>query len=345
MSSSRIFVTKRQPVFMGYICSCCHNPIVSVITAEAEAQKTYTVSRGKAQRIATETADEALGVEIRRLQRAQRNKSSLAINPNQDTKMLEIGLFCKSEICGTSTSCPLCRQRELWQLPSVSIDQLGQLDASHFPIVINSDNFCDPDTAGRWALDILAKYESDIEKLRQDPETVQKKTAETLQILSAIAGLKRQKESIPEQMQIHVLTQEKAELEKEKSELPFTNLKARRAMSDKIKILSLRMDDLQKTAEQKQREIDRKIVQEQIRLQATQAIAFGFTGQPSCLQSLNSYCYMVTPNPIPSTLLQQLQENDGQQAEETPAQQRYCRKCGFKLRPESQFCSNCGSAV
>ena len=101
-------------------------------------------------------------------------------------------------------------------------------------------------------------------------------------------------------------------------------------------------------------------------LQKNQVLAFGCTGKIVVRELQKALCYIVEPNEIPNEKIQQYRSspngikavsltfkdgasenkyiNENEVSPETE-QVLFCRKCGFRLLPDSTFCSKCGSKV
>ena len=89
----------------------------------------------------------------------------------------------------------------------------------------------------------------------------------------------------------------------------------------------------------------------------TQAIAFGYDATIRQKQFEKAFAFFFIPNPIPSQYLtpkeilshpqeeadnSSISESEGSSNEQVAF---FCRKCGFKLKPDSVFCTKCGTKV
>ena len=121
MASSRMIATRKRPVFMSHICSKCGFPMISVVQIESEAQKTYTFSQEKASQIASDTAENAIEDEIRRIESCRRDRVVL-VGKLKKGSMISPGYFCDASFSGHQTRCPYCGNLEPWKGASVKKD-------------------------------------------------------------------------------------------------------------------------------------------------------------------------------------------------------------------------------
>lgn len=361
MSSSRVFITKQQPIIVGHVCSCCSNPNLSIVLIMAETQKTVSLSQSKAEKMAKDTAEQAIQSEIDRIRECQRTHAALGNNPNAHVHMIEAGLFCGSLINGISAPCPNCNHMEPWQLITASFDQMENLTKDNFPIV-----FMHHEESQNWALSIIADKVYAIEDERNNLLRIQQSKTEAINLYTTLLALKQQKESLTELSQKETLRKTQLDALNEKKGVKFTAFKAKEAISAKIKAINEQIDELDGSLRKKQSDIDVQILSIQRQLQAVQPVAYGCTGKASIVERSKAFCFIVEANRIPVDVIERIRTRINpvkgiQKAEiyyeeemlpdysfqekQQQTIQQFCSKCGFQLLPDSEFCSRCGNKL
>lgn len=347
MSSPRMIVTHRRNVFMAHICSECGFPMITVVHIEAEAQKTYTFSQSKAEQIASETAENAIRDEIRNIEACYSTKQ-LLVGTHKGSGMIVPGHFCTSFFSGFASPCPQCCNIEPWKNPS-SAKKMDELDRDNFPIV-----FTDADKAEMWAFDKVRKMVADIDEKRRDDITVKKAIEKVVDSKIKMKAWLKEFNSIPEAVECNRLKSELSDSEKMKSQLGIFDMKGKRAINEKIKILQLQVKDLNDIIAKKQTPIARRIVNLRTQLLTIQSIAFGCSDNVLNRKNGNAISYFLSPNDIPEEIRRRIESSDtyestgtvGLSKEEASDEKPcFCRKCGFKLLPGSIFCTRCGTKV
>ena len=339
---------------MAHICSECGFPMVTVVQIEAEAQKTYTFSQSKAERIASETAENAINEEIRRIEACYHTKQPL-VGKQKGSGMIAPGHFCTSSFSGFASYCPKCLSVEPWKSTAAK-RKMDELEKDNFPIV-----FKDADEAERWAFDKVRSMISAIETKRENANEIERAINEVKQAKTNILVWTHQMNTLPEQADYDRLNEELSVAKKQKASLGLLDFKAKKSVSERIKALEPQVKVLKDTLDKKIEPIARQIVTEGNKLLTTQAIAFGYTDDILSKQNGQAFSYFFSPVDIPDDIMAEIEayvENalNGNKNISEPKVSRteepisceeavYCRKCGFKLLPGSTFCTKCGSKV
>ena len=354
MSSSRMISTRRQGVFMAHICSECGFPMITVVQIEAEAQKTYTFSQSKAERIASETAENAINEEMRRIESCYHTQQPL-VGQQKGSGMIAPGHFCTSSFSGFESYCPKCLSIEPWK-SIASKKKMDELERDNFPIV-----FKNADEAKKWAFDKVRSMISVIETKRQDALEVERAINDVKQTKTNILVWTHQMNTLPEQADYDRLNEELSVAKKQKASLGLLDFKAKKSVSERIKVLEPQVKALKDALDKKIEPIARKIVTDGNNLLTTQAIAFGYTDDILSKQNGQAFSYFFSPVDIPEDIMAEIEsyvENalNGKEnisinktfpADESVSCEETvnCRKCGFKLLSGSTFCTKCGSKV
>lgn len=354
MASSRIIATKRLSVFMAHICSVCGFPTISVVQIEAVAEKSYTFSQSKAEQIANETADKAINEEIERIVSCHYLKKPL-VGKHKGSGMIAPGHFCTSSFSGYASCCPSCLSVEPWQSPS-SKKKMDDLVKKNYPVVFRNAN-----EAEKWAFDKVREMVAQIEAKREDPLEVEQAISKVKEVKAQILVWAYEMDSLPELKEYNKLREELAVARKQKASLGLLDFRLKRGVKRKIKLLEPIVKRCKEDRDKKVEPIARKIVDTGNELLTTQAIAFGVTNDILSKENGNAFSYFFSPNEIPANIMEEIESyveqatNANQTAGvcETPAIATpvnnnaavFCRKCGFKLLPDSTFCTKCGSAI
>ena len=354
MGSSRMISTRRQGVFMAHICSVCGFPTISVVQIDAEAEKTYTFSQSRAEEIASETAENAINEEIRRIESCYNTKQPL-VGKRKGSGMIAPGHFCTSSFSGFATGCPSCLSVEPWQRTN-SKKKMNELVKENFPVV-----FRDANKAEKWAFDKVREMVAQIAAKREDPIAVEQAINEVKKVKAQILVWAYEMNNLPEQEEYNKVSDELAVAKKQKASLGLFDFKLKKSVSEKIKMLEPIVKRRKEELDKKVEPIARRIVDTGNDLRTTQAIAFGVTDDILSKENGNAFSYFFAPNEIPDDIMEEIecyveQAKNGKQPtftakDTTTATQTcsndavFCRKCGFKLLPDSTFCTKCGSVI
>lgn len=352
MSSPRIIATRRQKVLMCHICSTCHCPVISVVQIDAESQKSYSMSRQKAEQIASETAENAIEHEIERIESCKTNKTILTSTEFKKS-MISPGYFCTSSISGFNWPCPICNTTEPWQTLNSS-NKIENLCPENFPIV-----FTKIEDANTWAYDYVFKTINYIHEKHKDNALVKQATIATLKEQREIDKLEETLNSIPELQEKQLLKDHLKECQTRKSQLGILDLKRQKETKTQIKANELKLSDISQIIFEKTNPLVLHINKLKASQRYWQAVAFDCVDEVAMKDTYNSVSYYYIPNEIPanilhSTLTSQQDDNQSEAVHEHTMDSKkmqsnndvkFCRKCGFKLLSGSIFCSKCGTKV
>ena len=355
MGSSRVIATRKCQVYLSHICSECKFPVITVVQITAEAEKTYTLSQSKAEQIADETAQNAIKREIRRIESCRRTKIGL-VDTQQTRTMIELGHWYDSIITDFETPCPQCSNIEPWQVsydlaPKISKHKISELNDDNFPIV-----FKDFDCADRWAKDYISRFVEELEEKRKDASQVEQAIKNSIISINQIKSYQQQLNLIPELKYCEMFNKQLREYKVKRSQLGLLNFIRKKDINLNIKVLELKLEDVNQIIKDKTNSINFDINREQNILLQNQAIAFGCTNDIVISEHKNTLIYHHKPNDIPENLLMSSHElstnkiSSHNEHDNTPLTQSsgeiaFCRKCGFKLIPDSVFCSKCGKKI
>lgn len=353
MSSSRMIATRNQTVYMTHICSKCGFPLVSIVKITSTAEKSYAFSQEKASQIASYTAEQAIEDEIRRIESCRRFRYVLVGNYGE-VRMLSPGYFCSASFSGHITKCPFCGNLEPWKSASTNGKTFDQLSDDNFPIV-----YKDVNEAANWATKKVVELINAVNIQRQDDELRRRAASSVVLIRQNLEKYLGLSASIPEKAQIKQLRDQLNKLEIRKGQIGLFDRKGKKEVDTAITATKLKIGDVSKTIIIKDAPYLEQIQNNQYNLLCTQAVAFGCTNQIKTLRNGNAFCYQYIANDIPDEFFVETSEDSVGRIAETKTNENvqnlnenqqtvgplFCRKCGFKLLPDSVFCTKCGSRV
>lgn len=290
MSSPRIIITKKQPVFMGHVCSLCGCPVVSSVLIEAEAQRSYTFSESKAERIARDTADVAICDEIRRIEKCQVSRSVL-VSKVPKSSMIEPGWFCNSHISGFDYPCPNCGNMEPWQIEDTNRNRIQELEDKSFPSI-----FLEYKESENWAISYNQSIITQIGTIRENADRVALAESEVSKLLAEIENIKKQRDSIPELGQIITMEKEQKWLMEKIKEAGLFNFGEKKAIKERLNVLSICIDELNSVLKRKQNSLDQQIAKRKRMLHQSQRIAYGCTGRSLVYGNNHSAYFLIETN-------------------------------------------------
>lgn len=342
MASSRMIATRKCSVFMAHICSKCEFPLISVVQIDAEAQKTYILSQKKAGRMASNMAEDAIEDEICRIESCRMNREVLT-GKAKKRSMISPGYFCDVSFYGHQTKCPYCNNLEPWKGSSSEGKSIDELADDNFPIV-----FEDANAAENWAKGRVNELIQSINSRRQDADAVRNSIPRVLSIRRNLVKYSELSASIPEKIQLTQLKNQLINLETRKDQLGILDLKGKKELDLAIKATELKIADMSRLIAIKDAPYLEQIQVNRYSLLRAQAVAFGCTNQIVSIRNGNALSYLYATNDIPSEFLTGMNEDEEkpEMCEEMQTSAiSFCRKCGYKLLPDSVFCTKCGSRV
>ena len=338
MAQSYISLKKTATVIIGYICSGCGFPIISLATILTNATQYYTFSQYKAQETAEEKCDDAIQFETSRIRNCFENEDVLSLDMNT-VPGYHYGSSCESSIKDISTPCPNCFNLEKWQVPSGN-----SLDCENYPTI-----FENIESAENWAKRVVADLMRQIDEKRSNKNTVDRAQKNAIKLSVDNNELEQSLLAIPELSKKSNLEQEKSIIMSQQKNLAIFDFKGNKILKTKLKCLNEELQALKAIISQKETEYYNLIHANMLELQKIQPIAFGYSNDVVINQDLQSFVYLISPNEIPCE--EENLSTDDSLNEETLTTAMdmqkilFCRKCGFKLLPDSDFCSKCGNKI
>lgn len=348
MSSNRIILRKRQPIFMAHICSNCGCPVVSAVIINVEVQKSYTTFRSKAETIAKETMNQAIKDEIRRIQMCKTRKKTLFWKKDESS-MISPGHFCTTLLEGIEYSCPFCSNVEPWKPVKGALFSMDSIAEENFPVVFN-----DAESAEAWAIEIVRNQIDENEVHRNNKDECEKAQVEAVRLYYKIKEYKMLLDAIPELKQKKEFERLKENLEKQSEKIGLLDFKRKKQYSNELKEIDSKIRVVTEIIREKQRDLNDKIDLEKAKQYRLKAIGFGCSGEIYTRRFDNTFSFYMDVYDIPYELLEQKDfldevsidnQNCETEVDEKMEEVVFCSKCGFKLMPESAFCSKCGSRI
>ena len=266
------------------------------------------------------------------------------------------GHYCHSEITKFDTPCPYCGNYEPWQSSILSEKRISELSEFNFPKVFSTF-----DDLKNWAMEFNHVVIQKIEAERSSEEKVSCAQEEAIQLHTSICELKKQKETISELKQKESLTIEHAKLVTQKQSLTFWDFATKKELDEKIKYISIQLQNINKIISDKTSILNKKIESLDLELQTVQPLAYGCTGNSKIRNYNNGQVFLVEANDIPTQRQEFLPHESENSSDKTqssvpqthkeietkyaPSNNVFCRKCGFKLLPNSDFCTKCGTKI
>ena len=329
-------------------------PIHKVVTIDVKTQIVYGFSAKNAYKEAEETTKEGVDREIKRIEYCINNNQVLT-SANKDNGMLAPGAFCDSYIYGFETECPFCSNLEPWQATNNSStkNDLYNIINTYHPAVFQDDN-----SANRWKDYCTFAIIANIHKNREDAKIIDQAKKYVYDSIKEIQILNDQLKTIPEKEEIETLSKKLREQEYINSNIGIFDIKRKNKIKSEIKVTKEKLSDLNIALKAKSSEISNHITDIKVSLLKKQAIAYGAKDSFDVKRKYNSYAYLLKPNDIPDEITNSIKNETNEKASNTQNNNTdtthtqmkssdiiYCRKCGFKLLPESTFCTKCGAKI
>lgn len=354
MSSSRIISTITRPIIIGHICSDCGYPVLSVMQVEAKAEKTYSIMQSKAQRIAEDAANSAIDKEIHAIEQCKQSHAMLTSSVKKHDDGWN-GLFSETSISGFDVACPHCLSFEPWKRKKCK-KKMEELAEENFPRV-----FKNYEEAELWGLNYNYDMIKSIESRSYSDEIVVSAKKQAVSLYYLIKDLKEQKDMLPELKQRNIIKEEYDILLSQKEKIGLLDFKNKKKINEKCKILAKRLENMDTAISNRKNKINLQIKENRVQLHNFQLLGYGTTGKNVINKLKETICFLVEPNKIPSDDLKiygfeymnktsigdNAFGNINTNKEHNPIdlQPIFCKKCGFKLIPNSVFCTKCGSSV
>lgn len=362
MGSSRIIITYTKKILLAHICSGCGFPVISILTIKGKGEKSVTLL-GKDQERAEELAQEAVRIEINRIKKCSQKRTVL-FSEKEYEDFLGPGQFRSAFVEGHTDKCPYCNNLEPWQAVNDTLLQqtkktISKLDIKNFPTV-----FTDVDEAKRWAESIILNQIKKINEIRQDNYLVEQAKNRVEKAVERIHNWQYEIDTIPELLEKERTEKEYNELLSKKSKLGIFDVKGRRIVSSKIREIKRKLQELNCIYRKKETSLKSSINNEKENLLYDQAIAYGCSDEILMIEKRYSICFQYKPSIQLNDLIdssyrkieskntnkkegenESCNHNEGNKQIENGSEIKFCRKCGFKLKPDSDYCSKCGVKI
>lgn len=275
MSIATSIATAEKTAIMGYICSGCHRPVLSVLRVRAVVRKQRTTGFRRVQKedIASGIARKLALETVKKIERMQKNKRAADIEL-ATSDMVSYGCFSDVSVEEYGSPCPSCGGCEPWMPARLSKKKLHELGDESFPVIFDSY-----EEAEVWAAGEAQRCIARIKEVRQSAEAVAQASEEAERLGDVMAELEAQRASLPELAVKEQLEKERAELETQKDGLGLLDIQAKKTLKEKVKTLVWRLERNQEKLEQAQKEIDQQLRETAVALENAQAIAWGCTGE------------------------------------------------------------------
>lgn len=356
MGRDRIMATRKRCVPIAYICSACKMPIYTALEVEVHAEKVYTIfSQSKAEKRLEEIAEIAIEREIRRVENCYVKQTTLVRERDWKEWSGDEGYI--SSLNGIDYFCPSCKNVELWQMPSKMMEnnskKISELQKVNFPTV-----FKDVEAGVKWVYDVACKLMEEIEEKRKDSLEIKQATFKATESVKKIQQLQYEITEMPEVKIKEKIEGELHKYKEQKKKIGILDFKRKKEVDLNIRMLEMKLNDIDEVVSEKIRPINDKIKSEKCELIYNQAVAFGTTGKVVVKKLGSTLGVGYKPNSFPNDLIigldEEVQKNDENSglinemetiSETIKNEMLFCRKCGFKLIPNSKFCTRCGTMI
>lgn len=354
MANSCVIITRKRSLFVARICSKCGFPTIAEVYITARATESYFFSEAAAAKTATETAWNAIENETEQIELCYKVKKGLSSKKDEFVTN-EDGHSCLVSVSNIFSPCSMCFNVEPWMVAKEE-QLIDGLDAENFPRVFRTR----PE-AEKWASDQVSAMITRIASQREDASMVERAVDEVKELIAKIAVLEHQNDILPEATAVKKKKRELETTVKQRDGLGLLNFKARIGISKRIKELEIQLKELEDILDKTRMPIFREIAKLRKRLTFIQAVAFGCATGIVTQKIGYSFGCRFHPNEIPGDILESImRRTDDMQEQRQLVDSRlqsdgdntiqnnemfYCRKCGFKLLPDSVFCTKCGEKV
>jgi hypothetical protein len=286
-----IIVSDQRIIDIGYVCSQCGSPVISVLGILATGKRGY----GRAQFLAIPKAEDAarlaIEYEIMRIKSCKQDRRRLT-ESTRELYIPEYKLDYDAKLVGVKTPCPNCGHVEPWSRTDSNDDEYDALREENFPKVFDNAY-----RAREWAESYIDAEIEKIEKERQEnPEAVERAKNEAVeQYLIVSDYLKRFTDSADWQ-----------ESEKLKSKIKTLSqqgewLGNKKEIKQELKAAQLRLEDVSKYVEKERQKLALATTKPTLRLAKAMAIGYGCTGKSRPVTFGKTTAYTIETNSIPQS--------------------------------------------
>ena len=288
----RSVAISKKSVIMGYICSCCGSPVLSVLRVEAKAQghfiRTWNLKK-KEERIQI-AAQKAVLETIRKIEQCKKICTTADIEL-KNRSILSMRSYCDMSVKEFGHPCSNCMNSEPWMPARLSKKDLLDLKEENFPTIFETYK-----EAESWALRVNEGTIAQTEKVRQSEQAIEEARMEADRLSNHMGALEIQKATLPELAQGKTLYEEKMNCLCKKEKLGMLHFKRRKAVNERIKVLTYLLEKNNTELREKQSKIDMQIKETRAFLEKAQAVVYGCSGRSFKRKSGNCVSFQTETN-------------------------------------------------
>lgn len=354
MGLSYLSITRSRDVYLVHVCSQCHMAILSTVQITAYARIGYTYHADQAESMVEKVARSALAQEVRHLDACCRDKTPFDWK-GTDEPHISRNLSCRTTLRHLGSPCPSCGRVEPWESFSARISlsgkRLTELDASNFPKLYET-----MEDADRAAKELVTQMIAQVNQARKNSEVVQQAKQDAAVSVQKVKAVQEEFRNIPEEKEKEQLSSELAERKARKAKIGILDIKRNSENKKAIASLEATLAQLDQTIQQKRMNLKWRLNQALAEFLQNQALAYGcisdFLIQYAYGAQYYFYLAADTPSkPASSASVYQADHPAPAKQDSQPLQgsgtekHTYCPYCGFKLLPDSRYCTKCGKKV
>lgn len=354
MGLSYLSIIRSRDVYLVHVCSQCHMAILSTVQITAFARIGYTYDADQAEGMVEKVARSALAQEVRHLDACCRDKTSFDWK-GTDEPHISRNLSCRTTLRHLGSPCPGCGRVEPWESFSARISlsgkRLTELDASNFPKLYET-----MEDADRAAKELVTQMIAQVNQARKNSEVVQQARQAAAVSAQKVKAVQEEFRDIPEEKEKEQLSSQLAERKARKAKIGILDIKRNSENKKAIASLEATLAQLDQTIQQKRMNLKWRLNQALAEFLQNQALAYGCTSNflIQYASGAQYYFYLAadTPSEPASSVCIHQDNHPAPARQDSPPLQgpgaekhTYCSYCGFKLLPESRYCTKCGKKV
>lgn len=354
MGLSYLSVIRSRDVYLVHVCSQCHMVVLSTVQITAFARIGYAHHADQAESTVEKTARNALAQEVRQLEACCRDKTSFDWKGTNEPHVAR-NLSCNTTLCHLGSPCPSCGRVEPWESFSARISLSGKrltdLDASNFPKLYETKADAD-----RAAKELVTQMIAQVNQARKNSEVVQQARQDAAVSAQKVNAIQEEFRNLPEEKEKEQLSSQLAERKARQAKIGILDIKRNSENKKAIASLEATLAQLNQTIQQKRMDLQRRLNQALTAFLENQALAYGCTSDFLIQYAAGAqyYFYLAadTPSKPASSVCIHQDDHPAPAKQDTPPPQLpgaekggYCPYCGFKLLPESRYCTKCGKKV
>lgn len=354
MGLSYLSITRSRDVYLVHVCSQCHMAVLSTVQITAFAKIGYTYDADQAESMVEKVARSALAQEVRHLEACCRDKTSFDWKGTDEPHVAR-NLSCRATLRHLGSPCPSCGRVEPWESFSARISlsgkRLTELDKANFPKLYET-----MEDADRAAKELVTQMIAQVNQARKNSEVVQQARQDAAVSAQKVKAVQEEFRNIPEEKEKEQLSSELAERKARKAKIGILDIKRNSENKKAIASLEATLAQLDQTIQQKRMNLKWRLNQALAAFLQNQALAYGCTSDflIQYASGAQYYFYLAadTPREPASSVCIHQDNHPAPARQDSPPLQgpgaekhTYCSYCGFKLLPESRYCTKCGKKV